>query len=205
MNKKLLIGILIAAGVLFIGTLIMVVIALRAQPDSQTDTNINTNSENSTNTNSDTNTTTTTTDSQTDTTTNTNTNDGGNVVLSNQRTSISRAATSFTERYGSYSSDNDFENIEALDSVMTEDMKKQAQDVVANGLGSANEYYAITTQVVSINFIDFVEGSTGATLEVFTRRTEQKGLNDPVIFSQTARLQLNRVDNQWKIDSFKWL
>lgn len=203
MNKKLLIGIIVAAGVLLISTLIIVVIALRSQPEPQTNTNDNTNTENTTNTNSETN-TTTSTDSQTDTTTNTNSEDTSNVVLSNQRTSISRAATSFIERYGSYSSDSNFDNIDALDSVMTEDMKKQAQNVIKNGLGTT-EYYSITTQAVSVNFIDFVEGSTGATLEVFTRRTEQKGLNDPTIFSQTARLQLNRVDNQWKIDSFKWL
>lgn len=201
MNKKLLIGIISAAGVLLISTLIIVVIALRSQPESQTNTT--TNTENTTNTNSETN-TTTSTDSQTDGATNTNSDDTSNVVLSNQRTSISRAATSFTERYGSYSSDSNFDNIEALDSVMTEDMKKQAQNVIKNGLGT-KEYYSIATQAASVNFVDYVDGSTGATLEVFTRRTEQKGLNDPVIFSQTARLQLNRVDNQWKIDSFKWL
>lgn len=201
MNKKLLIGIVVAAGILLVSTLIIVVIALRSQPQPQTNTNGNTNTENITNTNSETN-TNTSTDSQTDT--NTNSEDTSNVVLSNQRTSISRAATSFIERYGSYSSDSNFDNITTLDSVMTENMKKQAQNVINNGLGTT-EYYSITTQVVSVNFIDFVEGSTGATLEVFTRRTEQKGLNDPTIFSQTARLQLNRVDNQWKIDSFKWL
>lgn len=203
MNKKLLIGIIVAAGILLVSTLIVVVIALRSQPEPQTHANDNTNTENTTNTNSETN-TTTSTDSQTDTTTNTNSENTSNVVLSNQRTSISRAATSFTERYGSYSSDSNFNNIEALNSVMTENMKKQAKNVIKNGLGT-KEYYSITTQAVSVNFIDFVEGSTGATLEVFTRRTEQKGLNDPTIFSQTARLQLNRVDNQWKIDSFKWL
>lgn len=204
MNKKLLIGIISAAGILLVSTLIIVVIALRSQPESQTNnTNDTTNTENTTNTNSETN-TTTSTDSQTDTGVNTNTDDTSNVVLSNQRTSISRAATSFTERYGSYSSDSNFDNIEVLDSVMTENMKKQAENVIKNGLGT-KEYYSIATQAASVNFVDYVDGSTGATLEVFTRRTEQKGLNDPVIFSQTARLQLNRVDNQWKIDSFKWL
>lgn len=203
MNKKLLIGIIVTAGILLVSTLIIVVIALRSQPEQKTNANDNTNTENTTNTNSETN-TTTSTDSQTDTNTNANPDDTSNVVLSNQRTSISRAATSFTERYGSYSSDSNFDNIDALDSVMTEDMKKQAQNVIKNGLGT-KDYYSIATQAASVNFVDYVDGSTGATLEVFTRRTEQKGLNDPVIFSQTARLQLNRVDNQWKIDSFKWL
>lgn len=204
MNKKILIGIVIAAGVLLISTLIIVMIALRSKDsDTTTNTNENVSIENTNNTNSNT-TTTTNSDVSNGSTTDPTTDDSSNVVLSNQRTSISRAATSFTERYGSYSSDSNYENIEALTSVMTQNMQKQSEKLVNTGLGTG-EQYSISTQAVSVEFIDFVEGSTGATLEVYTRRTEQKGVNDPVVFSQTARLQLNKVDNQWKIDSFKWL
>lgn len=204
MNKKLRLAIIITAATLLVSTIIIVIIALSMQPDAPATTDGNTTEQTNTNQTTDSNTTTTTTDSQTNTGTTTTPNDGSNVVISNERTSITRAAISFTERYGSYSSDSNFENIEALDSVMTNDMKGQAANVVKNGIDS-QEYYSISTQAVSVKFVDFVDGSTGATVEVFTRRTEQKGLSDPVIFSQTARLQLNKVDNQWKTDDFKWL
>lgn len=203
MNKKLRIAIIIAAIILLVSTIIVVIIALNMQSETQTTTDGDTTNETSTNQNSNSS-TTTTTDSQTNNGTTSTANDGSNVVLSNERTSITRAAISFTERYGSYSSDSNFENIEALDSVMTNDMKSQAANVVKKGINS-QEYFSISTQAVSVNFVDFVDGSTGATVEVFTRRTEQKGLNDPIIFSQTARLQLNKVDNQWKTDDFTWL
>ena len=88
---------------------------------------------------------------------------------------------------------------------MTEKMSGQA-DRLANSDDnrSSGEFYGISTVVANVNIVDFSEGATGATIEVSSRRTETKGSGDPVIFSQTARLQLNKDGEAWKVDSFTW-
>lgn len=205
MNKKLLIGIIATAGVLLIGTLIVLLVVMFNQ-DNSTDGvagNANATSD-GTNGNSDsTNSNATSNDGQ-----NINSTDfepSGDIIVSNERTSITRAATFFTERFSSFSSDNNFDNIEALRTVMTDAMNEQANSLAERDVSSNNEFYSIETQVVTVSITDYAEGSTGATVIVDTRRTEQKGISKPVVFSQSARLQMKKFDGQWKTDSFKWL
>ncbi len=117
--------------------------------------------------------------------------------------SIIRLAKSFTQRFGSFSNDTDYENIELSRPFMTEDMINRTNALIIPQDDNA-EFYSISTQSIDVDIVDFGEGATGATIEVGTRRTERKGLDNPVKFSQTARLELKKISNQWKVDKFTW-
>lgn len=204
MNKKLLIGLVIAAGALLVlSAIIALVVTLRYKPatpdadivtDQTTDTTTNQNSSNGTTT---TTTTTTQPNSDNSTTATTSTTD---------ETRIVSLANSFTERYGSYSSDTDFENVEALRSFMTDTMSQSADVFIKQPYPTAEgEFYGITTQTANVKITDYTEGASGATVEVDTRRTETKGINEAIIFSEKARLQFKKVSDSWKVDRFQWL
>lgn len=113
-------------------------------------------------------------------------------------------ATSFTERFGSFSSDTGTDNIDASLSFMTDSMRDYVNNI-GNQTNSTNgDFYGITTQVVNVYFTDYSAGATGATVEVATRRTENKDNNDSNIFSQSARLQIKKVGGSWRVDRFDW-
>ncbi len=125
-------------------------------------------------------------------------------VEQNDRQAITAAARSFTERYGSYSSDTNFENVERSRYLMTETMSKQA-DKLINPSQSAAEFTSVTSAVTGVTLTDFAEGATGATVTVAVRQKTIVGQQDPTYRNVTARLTLKKVSNTWKIDSFRWL
>lgn len=193
MNRKIIISIIIAAGVLLIATLILLIIALRKpQPSVPTNTNP----------------TIITTDTVVDTTTTVTTDttipETTEPVEQDDRQAITAAARSFTERYGSYSTDTNFENIERSRYLMTEAMSKQADKVIQPGQ-SDNAFSSVTSAVTSVTFTDFSDGSTGATVEVAVRQKTVIGQTDPTYRNVRARLTLKKIDTSWKIDSFRWL
>lgn len=206
MNKKVIIIIAAVAGALLLATLIVTLMIVNRDPGAtDIDANTNTSVIDSTTTNTDSTTTTITTTNDGSTTTTTTSEPTGKKVILSDREQIINLAKSFTERYGSYSTDNDQVNIEESESFMTEQMNETANRLAARlASESSTEYYGITTKVATVNIVDFEEGSTSATVVVHTRRTETKGLENPVTFSQSARLQLKKINNAWKVDTFSW-
>lgn len=195
MNRKVLIAIVVAAGILLLATLILLVLALR-QPKPTTNVATDT-------------VTTTTTDTVSDTTTTTTSTDTAPVettqpVEQNDRQAITAAARSFTERFGSYSTDTNFENIERSRYLMTQAMEKQADQIIAQGR-AADGFTSVTSEVTSVTLTDFADGATGATVEVAVRQKTTVGQADPTYTNVTARVTLKKVNSGWKIDSFRWL
>ncbi|HBY74216.1 MAG TPA: hypothetical protein DEG44_06045 [Candidatus Kerfeldbacteria bacterium] len=195
MNKKIIIGIVIAAGVLLLAVLILLIIALR-QPQPATDTQTN-----ETTTTTD---VTTTTNSTTTSTTDTTTTETTQPVEQDDRQAITAAARSFTERFGSYSTDTNFENIELSRYLMTESMSKQSDKIIDAGQTTA-KFTSVTSAVTGVTLTDFADGATGATVEVAVRQKTTVGQADATYSNVTARLTLKKVSNTWKIDSFRWL
>lgn len=206
MNRRLLIILVAIAGVLFVAVLITALVVRLQNPPAPDSTNgVSTNSFNTTNSAA----TTRNTASGDAVNTADDSSDSGATqakpVTTTDQAKINSLAISFTERYGSFSSDTGTENIEALQSFMTDNMRKQADRVAGNNADNqTNEFYGISTQAANVNITDFAEGATGATVEVSTRRTETKGSADPVLFTQTARLQLKKIGNAWRVDKFQW-
>ncbi len=199
MNKRIVIGLVIAAGGLLLIVLILLLIAFlrKPQPTETEGTNkvdVNVNIE----------TTTTTTNTGEETTTNVNTNTPP-AAATDDRSYLSRLARNFTERYGSYSTDTNYENIERTRSFMTAKMLQQADQIISQNKQEQESFYSVETVVTTVTISDFSDGATGATIIVDTRQATVTGQSDPVYQNRRARLTMIKDGASWKVDSFRWL
>jgi ABC-type glycerol-3-phosphate transport system substrate-binding protein len=200
MNKRLIMVIIIAAAVLLLATLVLLLIALGRTPATNTTTD-NTNTI-TTNTTVTTTTTTTTSDTTTDSTTNTTTSEP---VPPDDETALRRVVNNFTERFGSYSTDTNYENITLARSLMTATMSKTADTIIANNAQQSDTFYSVESRVMTTTLTDYAADATGATAEVDVRQTIVSGQTNPTYRNQSARLTLVKAGDTWKVDSFKWL
>ncbi len=195
MNKKRIILLAVIAGILLISIIVLLMIAQRFQPEASTVVTVS-------NTNQSTGDTTIVSANTNNTNAVADTVIPVNSGTVDSKTSVYQTARFFTERYGSYSTDNEYENIDSVQAFMTPAMQASATAVRQQVV--TNTYYGISTQATNVKFIDFTPSATGATVEVITRRTETTGI-DTKQFTQTARLQLKKVNEAWLVDIFKWV
>lgn len=122
------------------------------------------------------------------------------------RAGIEAFARSFAERYGSYSNQSDFENIENLYPFMTEKMQVSAQAFVSaqRAKQKGTETYAgITTRVLSTHSVS--QTSLPAVLTIKTQRTESGGaLRNTRVYYQDIELSLVSEGGVWKVDQATW-
>ena len=118
-------------------------------------------------------------------------------------------ARSFTERFGSFSNQNDFENIEDVKIYMTKDMQKWADTYVESEkkLNPKSEnYYGITTDVINMDTVSFDNKKGTAELKITTRRKESKeseGTEETL--TQKASVKFIKEGTAWKVKQFTWL
>lgn len=138
--------------------------------------------------------------------TNTSTNTATNSNASTGTLQPQELAYIFAERYGSYSSDSDFANIEDLMIFMTKSFGKiQENDVKEQRLrqgGEEQPFYGITTRALSHKLMSSADDAI--TFRVYTRRTERKSLTDPETFDQDIIMELIIEDGTWKVNTAAW-
>lgn len=122
---------------------------------------------------------------------------------------ISRLAAAFTERFGSYSNQGDFENLLDLESLMTEKMQTGVRNFVAESKASQADntvYFGVTTKAVSLAMVSLDETAGTAEIKVSTQRREASGtMSDNVkIYYQDLELILKKVSGEWLIDEATW-
>lgn len=112
-------------------------------------------------------------------------------------------ALDFTERYGSYSSQGDYQNIRDLFPQMTSRMRTRAAAVIASTPLDDSIYSGFTTRALRADTLD--SSDTNITFSVEAQRTETSAA-DPQgrAFYQTAELTLTKSDLKWLVDSFTW-
>lgn len=117
-------------------------------------------------------------------------------------------ATTFAERFGSYSNEGNFSNLDALRDIMTIKMKTWADNYkITKGQEITDNpvYYGITTQALSADIIDFDELLGRAGIMVTTQRREARGSTiNPRVFYQNIKLQLVKTGEGWKVDIAEW-
>ena len=112
-------------------------------------------------------------------------------------------ARSFTERFGTYSNQNDFDNINNLRVYMTDKMEKAADKIIADSEGNQTSYYGITTRVLATDISKEEEKRVEVTLT--TQRQESSDEKpEPNIFQQDVELVLVLEGNGWLVDSVNW-
>jgi multidrug efflux pump subunit AcrB len=126
------------------------------------------------------------------------------------RSSISRLAAAFAERYGSYSNQGNFENLLDLKSLMTEKMRAETDNFIEQNKASAADnsvYSGVTTKAISVNITSIDEGAGTAEITVGTQRKESSGsmADSSTINYEDLELILQKVNGEWMVDAAKWV
>lgn len=121
---------------------------------------------------------------------------------------VGRIAMSFVERYGSYSNQSDFGNLENLYPFMTDAFATSTRATVAaeRRKGTDNSvYYGLTTRATAFTVGSFDEQAGTATMTVTTARQESVGSSADVRrYDQDAIVTMTNVDGAWKVSGLTW-
>lgn len=122
--------------------------------------------------------------------------------------SLKAIGLSFVERFGSFSSQSNYENINELRTFMTPKMQAWSDRYIAEQKASADpnaEFYGVTTYALSNEVLDFDEEAGRATLLINTQRIETRGANrSQTVSYKEITVELERVENVWYVDSATW-
>lgn len=115
---------------------------------------------------------------------------------------VQQTARYFVEVFGSYSSDNNFQNLKDLKTLMTSTYwakwEKDLQKIVERSA------YSVWSQALNANVDDF--SGTAATATVLCKRGERTDKNAKEnIFYQSAKVNLVKVNDNWLVDKVVWL
>lgn len=125
------------------------------------------------------------------------------------KSDLTGIAATFAERFGSYSNQGNYDNIDSLRFLMTLKMNKWGDEYV-NTLKAAPQpatqlYYGVTTKTLSTTIEAFDTANGLVTILVTTQRKEIRGATaNAVLVLQTLRLSFIKEDGFWKVDSAKW-
>lgn len=118
-------------------------------------------------------------------------------------------AASFIERFGSYSNQGDYENIKDLYSFMTPSFKSWAENSYIDKLKAENPdtstYFGITTKAISYSFDSFNDENGEASVNLTTqRRRATETMTNEEIFYQNAKIDFEKIGDEWKVDAVWW-
>lgn len=122
-------------------------------------------------------------------------------------TAVRQVAMTFAERYGSFSSEGNFVNLEDLYTIMTERYQRSTEVELARlrQQPRSPEFSSTTTVVVKVD-VDLPSGETSqrAAARVLTQRTEVRGGVAPRTYGQTLTIALVKISDGWRVDQATW-
>ena len=122
--------------------------------------------------------------------------------------SLKSIARSFAERFGTYSNQNNFENIEHLIPYMTERMKQWATNYLEEKRANpvyAGIYHGITTKSLSIDTVSYDTNAGTAEFMIKTQRRESTGsTSNSQLTYQDIQIKFRRDQGIWKVDEAWW-
>lgn len=117
-------------------------------------------------------------------------------------------ARPFAERFGSYSNQSDYGNIEDLKRMMSSDMRKWADEYVANlrnNVKYSGEFYGIVTRSFLEPEISAFDPSSGKVeVMVLTQREETSTLTEAKVFDQKIKITFIKEGGEWLVDEAIW-
>jgi hypothetical protein len=121
-----------------------------------------------------------------------------------QEVDVTTLTKTFTERYGSYSNESDFANLEDVLVLMTDGLAASTQSFI-DSARVGEEYYGITTRVISMDVREQDDEAGYASVLVKTQREEAVGSpqNISVVYQELI-LKLVHVSGSWKISAADW-
>ncbi len=121
---------------------------------------------------------------------------------------LQRLSRSFAERYGSYSNQTNFANLENLFVFMTPSLQRTTQRFIDDERAKQRDtsvYYGITTRVISVETKSFSENSGTASFVLHTYRRESIGTtSNSKTFEQALTITMQKDDGTWKVADAVW-
>ncbi|MFH0814626.1 MAG: hypothetical protein V1902_00825 [Candidatus Falkowbacteria bacterium] len=112
----------------------------------------------------------------------------------------------FAEKFGTFSNHENYASLEKLKNMMTTSTAKWFNDYITDLKKKyGNEfatYYGVTTTAVNANVLEASE--TKMILLVDCQRKESMGIAPIIEYNQSLKLNLVKINNEWKIDGVFW-
>lgn len=111
----------------------------------------------------------------------------------------------FVERFGSYSTDVEYANVDDVLPLATPSLKEQLQDIADEARETpSSSYYGVSTNVIKITVDE--QTDTAQTLTVKTQREEAFDTpGNTSVRYQDIRLTFVKIGDDWFVDRFEWL
>ncbi len=108
----------------------------------------------------------------------------------------------FVERYGSFSSQANWQNLTDVKSVVTRQLRDELENLMAkNPIDAKDEYYSLTTKILGLRLVS--QSDSQATVDAQTQKQEVSG-EEARTFYQDIKVYLIKDGEQWLISDFDW-
>ncbi len=122
----------------------------------------------------------------------------------NETSNVTSLSKTFVERYGSYSTEANFQNLRDVLPLMTSSFAARTEQFISTAK-TPSEYYGVSTDVITVN-VEVMEEDESAIVLITTQREEAKGLPGNVsIKYQDVRVEYLFESGSWKVNSADWL
>lgn len=113
-------------------------------------------------------------------------------------------ARAFVERFGSFSTESDYANIEDVMALATSGLQSRLQGIIAEARRTAGSaYYGVSTRVIAMEVVE--ETETSASLRITTQR--QESIDSPANTTSSYKeidVKLVREGDTWLVNDFSW-
>lgn len=117
-----------------------------------------------------------------------------------EQNGVKQFAKIFAERYGSYSSDGNSQNVRDVETLVTLSLWTKISAKI-NTPQTAQSFYGITTRVITADLTKWSDSNAEVSLK--TVRTETKSGNTANRY-QNATVNLVKTGGTWLVDKFVW-
>ena len=117
------------------------------------------------------------------------------------KTSVRQFARVFVERYGTYSSDNSFQNIRDVETMVTPNLLAFITRSASTSTVKTQSFVGVTAKVVTAEISEWSE--TQATVKFQTIKMETRGTQTTTT-QPSGTVKLVKSGNQWFVDGIYW-
>jgi len=125
------------------------------------------------------------------------------VKLTSTEQSLTTVARNFAERYGSFSSDSQFLNLEEVKLISTAKMQIALEQEKLT-LNSGQGFYGVSSKALKTQIVDLNESAGTAQITVSLQRSQRKDGAVDFIYYQNLDLFLIKLGQSWLVDGVDW-
>jgi len=123
--------------------------------------------------------------------------------ISSTENTLNRLVRNFSERYGSFSSDSGFTNVEEVKLYATASFQSELEAEINQG-SSRTGFYQISAKLMKVDYLNLDEAGGTAEVRATLQREEAREGAANFVFYQDILLSLIRSGQTWLVDSAEW-